>query len=94
MGILDNIINQVTNKVKNDIEYKTSSGISNAIDSVGRKAVEGDKTPRCPKCKKAIEAGVKFCSGCGNKLFVSCSKCNKEFPIGTKFCSGCGGTLQ
>lgn len=88
--MFDNIVNQVTNRVKNDIEYKTSSGISNAIDNAGRKAVEGDKTPRCPKCKKAIEAGVKFCSGCGNKLVVKCSTCNKEFPMGTKFCSDCG----
>ncbi|MBI5223410.1 zinc ribbon domain-containing protein [Candidatus Micrarchaeota archaeon] len=94
MGIFDNILNQVTSRLKNDIEYKTSSGISNTIDQGAKKVLEGDKTPRCPKCKKPIEHGMKFCSGCGVKLVVSCTKCNLEFPLGTRFCSGCGGKIQ
>ena len=93
MGMFDNIVDSVTNRIKNDIEYKTSSGISNAIDKGAQRAVQGDKTPRCPKCKKAIEQGVKFCSGCGFKLVANCSKCQKDFPFGTKFCSDCGGSL-
>ena len=93
MGILDNIIGQVTNRVKSDIEYKTSSGISNVIDQGTKKVVEKDNTPKCPKCKKQIEPGIKFCSSCGTKLLISCQKCQKDYQIGAKFCPDCGTSL-
>ena len=49
MGILDNIIGGVTNRVASDAEYRASSWISNAITGGAQKALEGDKSPKCLK---------------------------------------------
>jgi rRNA maturation endonuclease Nob1 len=93
MGILDNIFN----KVKSDLSYKAGNEISDAITKgaskiLGKKEESGEK--RCPKCKKKVAEGLKFCEECGAKLIVSCSKCSVDYPVGKKFCTSCGGKLE
>ena len=92
MGIFDNILG----KVKNDLSYKASNEISDAITKgaskiLGKKEDSGEK--RCPKCKKVIAEGLKFCEECGAKLTVSCPKCQAEYTVGKKFCTADGEKL-
>ena len=49
----------------------------------------------CPHCKAPIQAGAKFCAGCGKpvagppqKLF--CTGCGTQIPPGGRFCASCG----
>lgn len=47
-------------------------------------------TIKCNQCGEEIQAGIKFCSKCGNKLMNNCIKCNHELQLGAKFCTECG----
>ena len=50
----------------------------------------------CPKCKKDVKPGSKFCPHCGakvNMVFV-CPKCKGEVEHGSKFCPKCGAKLR
>ncbi|MCC7570865.1 zinc ribbon domain-containing protein [Candidatus Micrarchaeota archaeon] len=92
MGFLDNVVN----KVKDDLSWKAGQEISSGIAGGAKKAVKGDPNAKkkCPKCKKQItDSSLKFCPHCGTKLFVTCGKCNIDYPVGTKFCTQCGGKL-
>ena len=49
----------------------------------------------CPHCKARLQAGAKFCAGCGKpvagppqKLF--CTGCGTQIPPGGRFCASCG----
>ena len=46
----------------------------------------------CPKCKRAVGDGQKFCGNCGTAVSaaVTCTKCKKPIPAGQKFCGACG----
>ena len=50
----------------------------------------------CPSCGAAVQAGDKFCSGCGQKLEVAafCPACGAKVNAGDRFCSGCGQKLS
>ena len=50
----------------------------------------------CPSCGAAVQAGDKFCSGCGQKLEVAafCPSCGAKVNAGDRFCSGCGQKLS
>jgi len=92
MGIFDNIIS----KVKNDLSYKAGNEISDAITKGASKILGKNDEPKknkCPKCKKPLSEGLKFCEECGAKLTVSCSKCSVDYPVGKKFCPSCGEKL-
>ncbi|VVB52339.1 Double zinc ribbon [uncultured archaeon] len=89
MGILDNILGNV----KSDLEGRATEKITGRIN----KTIEGQNDGgqrRCPKCKKPIEEGLKFCPECGAKLVASCRKCQMDFPLGTKFCTQCGKPIK
>jgi membrane protease subunit (stomatin/prohibitin family) len=93
MGLGD-MLSGITGNVKNSVENNASNQISNSISNKASKAMQGDNTPKCPKCKKPIaDNSQKFCQQCGTKLLVTCAKCNKDFATGTKFCTECGGAL-
>lgn len=92
MGFIDDIIN----RIKNEISWKVGQGVSGGIGQVTSK-IFNKKPPenKCPKCNKTIaEAGLKFCPDCGAKLLLTCPKCNVDFPAGKKFCAQCGETLK
>jgi len=86
MGIFD--------KVKSDLEWKAGSEISGGAVNAAGGLFKKDNLPKCPKCKKPVQSGTRFCQGCGAKLIISCGKCNLEYPTGTKFCAKCGETLK
>ncbi|MDD2678748.1 MAG: zinc ribbon domain-containing protein [Candidatus Nanoarchaeia archaeon] len=91
MGMLDNLIG----RVKSDLSYRAGSEISDAVTKGASKILKKNKgKPKCPKCKKEIPEGLKFCPECGAKLTATCVNCNMEFPIKTKFCTSCGGKLE
>lgn len=92
MGILDNVMG----RVKSDLEYKAGSEISSKLSKKAGDLLDKEKAMagKCPKCKKPVQSGVKFCPHCGEKLFVTCPKCNVDYPAGTKFCTQCGGGLK
>ena len=92
MGILDNVMG----RVKNDLEYRAGSEISSGISKKAGELLDKEKAMagKCPKCKKPVQAGVKFCTNCGAKLLLSCSKCNIDYPSDTKFCAQCGGPVK
>jgi len=50
----------------------------------------------CPKCKKDVKPGSKFCASCGQKvnMVFQCAKCKGKIEYGVKFCSHCGVKLQ
>jgi len=53
-------------------------------------ASPGSAELKCPYCKCAIEAGVKFCPECGKKIALQCLKCETKLEPGAKFCPNCG----
>jgi predicted ATPase/class 3 adenylate cyclase len=48
----------------------------------------------CPKCGYNNKAGKKFCTDCGEKLFLKCPKCKAGIESGEKFCGECGHNLS
>jgi hypothetical protein len=50
----------------------------------------------CPSCKARIQAGAKFCAGCGKPIVanspqkVFCTGCGTQLAPGSHFCSSCG----
>ncbi|MDD4353169.1 MAG: zinc ribbon domain-containing protein [Candidatus Nanoarchaeia archaeon] len=95
MGIFDNIVG----RVKNDLSYRAGSEISDAITKgankiLGKNPDSGQSGKKCPKCKKKVAEGLKFCEECGAKLTVSCPKCGAEYPLGKKFCTVDGEKLK
>lgn len=95
MGFIDDLGNKIKNDVSWKIGQEASTGLGSLTSKIFRKKTPEDKTPKCPKCKKEIsDAGLKFCPDCGAKLMMTCSKCNIDYPTGTKFCTQCGETLK
>lgn len=90
------IIGDIANRVKSDLTWKAGQEVSGGITSGASKLFKkGDKgANKCPKCKKPIAEGLKFCTECGAKLTKTCEKCKADFPINTKFCPQCGGPLK
>ena len=86
----------VLNNVKSDMTWKARQEVSTGVNKGISKIMSRDKnnSDKCPKCRKNIDASMKFCQSCGYKLRISCKKCNLDFPIGIKFCSECGGQLK
>lgn len=63
------------------------------------KAVNTEKTKRCPECNMEISEDARFCRFCGcdttraktqETAQIKCSKCGKPMPADTKFCPECG----
>ena len=95
MGFTDDFINKVKNEVSWKLGQEASSGISKVASKIFDRKAPEDKAPKCPKCgKQIVDAGLKFCPECGQKLLLTCSKCNIDYPIGTKFCTQCGEALK
>jgi len=90
MGLIDDFTKRVGENLKYKAENEVTSGIVNAVSGkLGKKSVKA-----CPKCKKPIQEGLKFCAECGTKLIATCSQCNVDYPIGTKFCTQCGKPIK
>lgn len=95
MGFIDDIVNRVKNEVSWKVGQGVSGGISQATSKIFNKKTPEATIPKCPKCKKEItDPALKFCPDCGTKLIVTCSKCNIDYPVGTKFCTQCGEALK
>jgi predicted RNA-binding Zn-ribbon protein involved in translation (DUF1610 family) len=95
MGFLDDIKNRVKNEVSYKVGQGASDGLGKITDKIFNKNDSGNKTPKCPKCKKEIsDPGLKFCPNCGQKLLLTCSKCGVDYPSDTKFCTQCGEALK
>ena len=45
---------------------------------------------KCKKCGAELEATVKFCPQCGEKVKLFCTECGEELTAGVKFCPSCG----
>jgi membrane protease subunit (stomatin/prohibitin family) len=92
MSILDNVFN----RVKSDLEYRAGSEISSKVSKKAGEVLDKDKANvgKCPKCKKPVQSGLKFCTNCGAKLVLSCAKCSIDYPVGTKFCAQCGEAVK
>ena len=45
---------------------------------------------KCKKCGAELEAAVKFCPECGEKVKLFCTECGEELTAGVKFCPSCG----
>jgi len=61
-----------------------------------QQASKGDSAP-CAKCGKLLNAGFRFCTGCGHKVSASCENCGATSGIGFKFCTEChqiGGVVK
>ncbi|MGC8795177.1 MAG: zinc-ribbon domain-containing protein, partial [Bryobacteraceae bacterium] len=56
---------------------------------------------QCPACGTTNQAGMRFCTGCGQplgapaagQLAPKCPACNQEVKPGAKFCTSCGQPL-
>lgn len=50
----------------------------------------------CPSCGAAVQAGDKFCAGCGQKLETAafCPACGAKVGGEDRFCSSCGQKLK
>ena len=55
----------------------------------------------CGKCGEILSDGVRFCSGCGEKVLavvarkeIFCSDCGKRLEEGARFCSACGTVVS
>ncbi len=50
----------------------------------------------CPKCKKQLEDGTKFCDSCGAQIFetVFCPNCGKQTSTEFAFCQNCGTAIS
>jgi membrane protease subunit (stomatin/prohibitin family) len=50
------------------------------------------KTKKCPKCRKDVAWGVKFCPECGAEFPLDsfCANCGAVLQAGAKFCPACG----
>jgi hypothetical protein len=88
MGILDNIVGNITR----DVEYGTSRGVTDAlkkgVEKITKKGNSSD-LKKCPKCKAAITEGARVCGQCGEKLVFTCTQ-GHDNPYSTKFCTICG----
>ena len=82
MGILDSL----RRRAEREAEEAAWRGIKRA----GTRAAQGNN---CPKCRKPIQPGLKFCPSCGAKLVATCANCRNEFPVGIKFCGRCVAKL-
>ena len=45
---------------------------------------------KCKKCGAELEAAVKFCPQCGEKVKLYCTECGEELTGEVKFCPSCG----
>lgn len=50
---------------------------------------------QCPHCKSRLQAGAKFCAGCGKPVAGPaqkqfCTGCGAQLAAGARFCGGCG----
>ena len=50
----------------------------------------------CPKCKKVLKEGARFCPDCGTQAveMKRCENCGKELLPGSRFCPECGHVVQ
>lgn len=50
----------------------------------------------CPKCKKVLKEGARFCPDCGTQAveMKRCENCGKELLPGSRFCPECGHGVQ
>ncbi|HEX4520422.1 MAG TPA: SPFH domain-containing protein [Gaiellaceae bacterium] len=53
-------------------------------------------THPCPSCQEPVNAGAKFCAGCGTAQPQSrhCTNCGTELGAGKKFCAECGTAAE
>ena len=49
---------------------------------------------KCSNCGEKIEAGSRFCPGCGTAVGIHCPSCGKAFQTGDLFCTSCGTKLE
>lgn len=95
MGFIDDLTNKVKNEVSWKVGQEAASGISKIASKIFDKKAPESKAPKCPKCSKEVaDLNLKFCPNCGSKLLATCPKCNAGYPVGTKFCTQCGDALK
>jgi len=63
------------------------------VDQVANFDPTAEMVSSCPSCKSQLQAGAKFCPGCGkpvgsgaSKAF--CSGCGAQLAPGARFCAG------
>lgn len=49
----------------------------------------------CPKCKRELKDGTKFCINCGAKIFetIFCYNCGRQISTEFDFCPNCGAPV-
>lgn len=47
----------------------------------------------CPGCGAPVQAGDRFCSGCGMSLNRTCAQCGTAVTAGDRFCGKCGAPV-
>jgi predicted amidophosphoribosyltransferase len=65
------------------------------VDQTGGVDPSAQMLAACPSCHSKLQAGAKFCAGCGKPVAgpaakAFCTGCGSQLPPGGKFCSGCG----
>ncbi len=48
----------------------------------------------CPKCRKTIDPGSRFCGYCGQELSATCPACGTSNALTSNFCSSCGAEME
>lgn len=50
----------------------------------------------CPKCKKELKDGSKFCDACGAKITdtIFCPNCGNKTSKESAFCEHCGTAIK
>jgi len=58
-----------------------------------RNSGAGDHDVNCRHCQQSNPYSRRFCSGCGQSLWVQCPACHTECPADEKFCGHCGANI-
>jgi hypothetical protein len=67
-----------------------------SVDQVKAFDPTAEMVSSCPSCHARIQAGAKFCAGCGKPVGAAtaakafCSGCGQQLPANARFCAGCG----
>ena len=86
------------NRVEKEQNQKPKISKSQPSSNTYHQAVQNKKDTSqkllvCPKCKKEISDGDKYCSSCGIKIetaILKCYNCGHKLKTGDSYCSSCG----
>jgi predicted amidophosphoribosyltransferase len=65
------------------------------VDQTASFDASAEMVSMCPGCKSRLQAGAKFCPGCGKPVGSGvakafCTGCGAQLQAGARFCAGCG----